>query len=101
MNIKYGFDGSGSHALFNQKNNVETNNIIMTMFCPLELKTEGRLTLWEQPSPNSPLTNHPVCLQMGKESEESLQSLKIFNNDISLLKNKGIMVNKGDDCYDV
>ena len=27
MNIKYAFDGSGSHAIFNQLNNVVTNNI--------------------------------------------------------------------------
>ena len=32
VKIKYGFDGSGSHSIYNQLNNVHTNNIILTMF---------------------------------------------------------------------
>ena len=41
LNIKFGFDGSGSHSIFNQQKNEQTNNIIMTMFCPLKMKTEA------------------------------------------------------------
>ena len=37
LNIKYGFDGSGSHAIFNLLGNCETNNIIMALFCPLSI----------------------------------------------------------------
>ena len=37
MNMKFGFDGSGSHAIYNQSNNVNTNNMILTMFCPLTI----------------------------------------------------------------
>ena len=36
--IKFGFDGSGSHNIFNQSNNENTNNIIMSAFCPLKLQ---------------------------------------------------------------
>ena len=38
MNIKYGFDGSGSHAIYRQLKNKKTNNIIM--FCPLNISSE-------------------------------------------------------------
>ena len=34
---KLGFDGSRSHSIFNQVNNDETNNLILTVVCPLEL----------------------------------------------------------------
>ena len=101
FNIKFGFDGSGSHFIFHQKNSAQTNNIIMSMFCPLEMKTEAGSSLWVQPSPNSLYTHWPVSLQMGKESEESLQSLKLFNDDISKMKNDCITVKKGDDSYKV
>ena len=95
LNIKFGFDGSGSHSIFNQQENEQTMNIIMSMFCPLELKTEAGSSVWVQPSPNSPYTQRPVCLQMGKESEESLQSLKIFNDDIAKMKDDGMVVQHG------
>ena len=65
MNIKYGFDGSGSHAIFNQINNVETNNIILNMFCALDI-TENESVVWKETSPNHPLTHRPLMLQMGK-----------------------------------
>ena len=47
LNIKFGFDGSGSHSIFHQKNNAQTNNIFMSMFCPLEMKTEAGYSLME------------------------------------------------------
>ena len=38
MKMKFGFDDSGSHPIFKQRNNSDTNNIILTMFCPLQLE---------------------------------------------------------------
>lgn len=35
LKLKYGFDGSGSHGIYRQKNNVQTNNMILTVMCPL------------------------------------------------------------------
>ena len=32
LEYKFGFDGSGGHAIYNQKNNVDTNNMILSMF---------------------------------------------------------------------
>ena len=92
MNIKYGFDGSGSHAIYRQLNNERTNNIILTMFCPLRITSESGGTVWEQRSPSNPLTHRPLALQMGKESADSLQSLSIFNCDQTLLKSVGCSI---------
>ena len=38
VSMKDGVDGSGSHAIYQQQGNVETHNIIMYMFCILEIK---------------------------------------------------------------
>ena len=43
--------------------------------------------------PNNPLTHRPLVLQMGKESLESVRSLEIFNDDISVLKDRGCIIN--------
>ena len=70
--MKFGFDGSGSHSIYNQLNNVQTNNIILTMFCPLAIENSDGITVWEQAAPNAPNTQRPLALQMGKESQENL-----------------------------
>ena len=93
LSVKFGFDGSGSHAIYHQANTELTNNIIMTMFSPLKLETGNGNIVWEQLSPNSPLTQRLLCLQMGKESSESLQTQRVFNDDITLLQNQGVVCN--------
>ena len=90
LNIKFGFDGSGSHAIYKQAGNEKTNNIIMSMFCPLSIicsDTGG--TKWTQHSPNSALTQRPLALQLGKESVDTLQSLQTFDQDINDMKENG------------
>ena len=83
VETKYGFDGSGSHSMLNQSNNVGTNNIIMTMICPLKLSDRNGTQLYIQNYPNAPLTHRPLCLQMGKESESTLRSLEPYEDDIA------------------
>ena len=61
----------------------------MTMFCPLNITSESGDLMWEQKSPNSPLTHRLLALQMGKESAEPLRSLAIFNEDQTKLKTEG------------
>ena len=93
MNIKYGFDGSGSHAIFRQLNNEKTNNITMSMFCQLSITSENsNEKVWVQKSPNSALTHRPLALQMGKESSESLQSLAVYNDPQTKLKTHGCKI---------
>ena len=93
MDIQFGFDGSGNYAIYQKINNEKTNNIIMTMFCPLALKSEAK---WSQQSPSSDLTHCPLALQLGRESSKSLQSLTLFDDDISKLKSFGYKVKVGD-----
>ena len=62
LKMKYGFDGSGSHAIYRQKDNVQTNNMILTVFCPLELTTNDGEKIWEEISPNVPQTQRPLML---------------------------------------
>lgn len=90
--MKFGFDGSGSHAIYNQKNNEQTNNMIMTMFCPLRLTDSSNNIIFQQPLPNSTLSQRVLCLQMGKESLDSLQSLQMYNPEIHALETIGIDV---------
>ena len=41
LTIKFGFDGSGSHSIYNHVNNAQTNNMILTMFCPLSIENNN------------------------------------------------------------
>ena len=95
MDIKFGFDGSGSHAIYRQVQNAKTNNIIMSMFCPLAIKGDGE-TQWTQQTPNSAHTHRPLALQLGKESTETLQSLQIFDEDINKMKENGFTTMVGE-----
>ena len=95
LEIKYGCDGSGSHAIYRQLNNAKTNNMVMTMFCPLKLKSDKGDVLWEQKSPNNLLTHHPLLLEMGKESRESISSLAMFNDEQTQLKTNGCLIKVG------
>ena len=92
LKCKFGFDGSGGHSIFNQVNNDETNNLILTIVCPLELKDLHGKTVWTEPSPNSPRSQRPLMIHTGKESTETLQSLQLFNNDISKVESEGFVV---------
>ena len=60
---KFGFDGSGGHSIFNQVNNDETNNLILTVVCPLELKDNFGQVVWTEPSPNAPKSQRPLMIQ--------------------------------------
>lgn len=88
MKLKYGFDGSGSHAIYNQKNNEETNNMILTVFCPLGMYDDNKL-IWEEECPNVSNTQRPLMLQMGKEGRSTLKVQGLFNEDISSMKANG------------
>ena len=92
IKIKYGFDGSGGHSIFHQLNNVNTNNIIIAMFCPLSIVDDDGNCIWTQDAPNVANTQRPLLVQMGKESHDSLQSLTLFENDIDTLTNEGMVI---------
>ena len=87
LTIKFGLDGSGRHNIYRQLNNVETNNLILYMFCPLEIRSANGCLVWEQEKPNSAQTQRALAIQLGKESKESLRSIHVFNEAITALKN--------------
>ena len=100
MNIN-GFDGSGSQAIYRQLENTKTNNIIMSMFCPLSINADRGEVIWTQKSPNSALTHRPLAVQLGKESRETLESLKVFDNDINKMKADGFTAVVGEKLVSV
>ena len=71
---------------------------LIILFCALDI-TENESVVWKETSPNHPLTHQPLMLQMGKESETTLQSLKIFNDDIRKVRDDGITITKNDIDY--
>ena len=89
LQVKFGFDGSGNHSIYNQRNTSATNNIIMSMLCPLKATDNENNEIYVQPLPNSTLSQRPLCLQMGKESVDNLRSLDMYNAEISSLENEG------------
>ena len=48
LHIKIGVDGSGGHNIYQQVNNVETNNIISYMFWLLKITAENGTVLWQE-----------------------------------------------------
>ena len=95
MNIKVGFDGSGSHTIYRQLENEKTNYILISMFCPVSINSESGDLKWMQESPNSALTHRPLALQLGKESTKTLQSLRYFDDDVNSMKSNGCTVMVG------
>ena len=92
LKMKYGFDGSGSHAIYNQKDNADTNNMILTVFCPLNIKDDGDKLIWEEDSPNVAYTQRPLILQLGKEGRDTLEAQGLLNGDIKTMVEDGFPV---------
>ena len=67
----------------------------MAMFCPLSAADSTNRVKYEQQLPNSALSQRPLCLQMGTESVENMQSLALFNPSIESLKTEKIVVQLG------
>ena len=51
----------------------------------------------EEKSPNSPLTQRALCVQLGKESVDTLKSIELFDKDITHLKMPFVINSKGHD----
>eukprot|EP00112_Aurelia_sp_Birch-Aquarium-sp1_P022767 Seg653.3 transcript_id=Seg653.3/GoldUCD/mRNA.D3Y31 product="hypothetical protein" protein_id=Seg653.3/GoldUCD/D3Y31 len=99
--FKDGVDGSGSHPIYNQQGNIETNNIIMYMFCPLSLEDDTGKELWKEQTPNSPSANRPLFLLLGKESYENVSSVGEAVGDRSKLSIEPIAIDHNDRKFDV
>ena len=69
-------DGSGGHAIYQQLSNAETRNMIMFMFCILNIKDENGKVLFKEMSATSPFSMRPVFLVLGKEEKQNLEDVK-------------------------
>ena len=88
VKIKDGVNGSGSHSIYQQSNNVDTHNMILFMFCLLEIYAiESNSLLYVEQQPNSPHSMRPLFIVMGKELLSNLENVKIAFNQRSLLMN--------------
>lgn len=95
LDIKFGFDGSGGHKIFHQVGNMDTENLIMSMFCPLKLyDSANKSVLWEQSAPNSEFSSRPLLIVLGKENKENSQNLKVLEKDRKKLADTGIKVDE-------
>ena len=56
------------------------------MFCLLKIVSSNGNKVWEEELPNNPLTHRALAITVGKESDETLRPLEIYNQDIEFLK---------------
>ena len=101
MQMKFGFDGSGNHSIFNQLTSTDTHNMVLAAFCPLKMKSSDNELVWTEPSPNCAQSQRPLSLQLGKETVENLQSFTIFDEDMHKLKNTGFLLTKDGKTFSV
>ena len=74
--VKDGVDGSGSHAIYQQQGNVDSHNIIMYMFCILEIREcEGGKIVFKEKLCASPFAQRPLFLIFGKEDRSNLEDI--------------------------
>jgi hypothetical protein len=52
LKMKYGFDGKRSHSIYRHNDSIGTNNIVLTVFCPLSITCSKEEKVWEELSPN-------------------------------------------------
>ena len=77
IRIKDGVDGSGSHSIYHQVNNANTHNMIMYMFCLLDIvNTQTSSVIFSEKVSNSPHSMRPIFITMGKETLSNLANVK-------------------------
>lgn len=87
--IKYGWDGSSGHKVFNQLDNIDSDNIIQAALSPFRLiDPESKNILWENQVPNSEFSQRPVLMVLGKETSEN--NLKVLEPERKTLEQDGI-----------
>ena len=75
--LKDGVDGSGGHAMYHQTNNENTRNMIMFMFCVLEVVEEDtEEIIFHEDLSCSPFAMRPLYLVLGKEVLGNLGDIK-------------------------
>ena len=111
MSAKEGLDGSGRHAIYDQKGNVETHIRILCTWVPLEVSTVLDLdrpststsqsnVIWTEDAPNSPDAAQPILITLGNEDSDLL--IKIVppvNSEIEPLHKIGVTIEDNGRLY--
>ena len=99
--VKDGVDESGSHAIYQQKNNANSHNIIMYMFCVLRITESGSNTvIFEEKLSASPFSMRPVFLVLGKESIANLEDVRKTVRERQADPNFSVTTKDGS-CYQI
>ena len=111
MSAKEGLDGSGRHAIYDQKGNVETHNMILWMWVPLEVSkdldqdqpsTSQSNVIWTEGTPHSPDAARPILITLGKEDSDLLNKIvPPVDGEIELLHRSGVTVDDYGKVYEL
>ena len=111
MSAKEGLDGSGRHAIYDQKGTVETHNMILWMWVPLEVSkdldqdqpsTSQSNVIWTEGTPNSPDAARPILITLGKEDSDLLNKIvPPVDGEIELLHRSGVTVDDYGKVYEL
>ena len=111
MSAKEGLDGSGRYAIYDQKGNVETHNMILWMWVPLEVSKDldqdqpstcQSNVIWTECTPNSPDAARPVLITLGKEDSDLLNKIvPPVDGEIELLHRSGVTVDDNGKVYEL
>ena len=89
--LKAGLDGSGNHKIFNQMSSTDTNNMILTVFAPLNIQnTQTNEIIWSCENPNSANVHRPLILQTGKETQDNLMTCRELSEKMRQLEATGL-----------
>lgn len=106
MSVKEGLDRSERHAIYDQKGNIETHNIILWMCVPLEVSkdldqdqpstsTSQSNVIWTEGTPNSPDAARPILITLGKEDSDLLNKIvPPVDGEIELVHKSGVTVDE-------
>ena len=109
MSAKEGLDGSGRHAIYDQKGNVETHKILW-IWVPLEVSKnldQGTSmshsnVIWTEGTPNSPDAARPILITLGKEDSDLLNKIvPPVDGEIELLHKSGVTVDEYGMVYEL
>ena len=110
MSAKEGLDGSGRHAIYDQKGNVETHNMILWMWVPLEVSKDldedqpstsmsQSNVIWTEGTPNCCST---ILITLGKEDTDLLNKIvPPVDVEIELLYKSGVTVDENGIVYEL
>ena len=112
MSAKEGLDGSGRHAIYDQKGNVETHNMILWVWVPLEVSkdldqdqpstsTSQSNVIRTEGTPNSPDAARLILITLGKDSDLLNKIVPPVDGEIELLHKSGVIVDENGKVYEL